>query len=98
MSSIEFVQVGWGQFGVGDLCILWRCLLRGTWPVLSWVSILVCLRLSELDSFMNLSKGSDGSMVFILSNLGDFVHQVLISFLVLSSMPFLMAVMLIGSW
>jgi len=60
------VQVSCGQFGVSFFRILWRCLLIGAWPVRSWVSMLICLRLSQLVIFRYWFDGSEGSICFIL--------------------------------
>ena len=33
-----------GHIGESALAMRWRCLLRGAWPVIIWVIILVCFR------------------------------------------------------
>jgi len=48
--------------------------------VRTWVSKLYCLRLSELVIFMYLFEGNEGSMHFVLVNLGDRFHHISISF------------------
>jgi hypothetical protein len=85
MSLIVPLQVACGQFGESIFCILWRCLLIRVWPVRSWVSMLVCLQLSELVILMYLSKGSEGSISLIFLNFGDFVHHFFI--IALMSVP-----------
>jgi len=65
--------------------------------VCSWVSMLVCLQLSELVIFRYLSNGSDGLICFILLNLGDFCHHFFVSCLIFALIDCLVTEMLIGS-
>ena len=75
MYSVLFVHDLCGQFGMRFFLILCKWLLIGAWPVHSWVSPPVCLRLSELVIFMYLSEGSEGSIRRVRLNLGDSIHH-----------------------
>ena len=71
--------------------ILWRCLLIGARRVRSWVSMLLCLRLSELVIFRYLSDGSERSICFIFLNLGDSFHHFFVSILIFVLIDYLIA-------
>jgi len=59
--------------------------------------MLVCLRLSELVMFVNLFKGSEGSIRLVRLYLGDSIHHHFQSVLISSLVICLTADMLIGS-
>src|SRR5258708_18942497 len=53
--------------------------------------MLGCLRLSKQVILMYLSDGSEGSICFILANLGDFFHHFFVCFLMSALIDCLMA-------